>query len=423
MLNELGRDWKYHFLRNNYIYNFAFFALIVSVGSAASVLYSCIAIWAIISIGLYRYELVADRRAVLFALLLCAYYASGVLNAVVHWGDQKSLFLLFERLPFLGFLPVFSRMVLSRPASVLQGVEVGALAGVIGGALISGFQYFSGEPRPEAFSGNSNVFAIGAGFAFVICLVAAWRRDGRSQHYFWAGLFCALLCMLFAGSRSVLFASAISTVVILLYFARTSSNKRSGLTIVTSLMAIALALGALLDLPGVTRFSLFQHLTTTTTPFSEDEFFGVRLEVWSCGYQIARDNVLLGAGWSSAIEQSLACLNAGFGTALGFSHFHNFIIASLAKGGLPEMIVTTLMLLVPLMGLRKDRRDIASGADLTTPRLAAKAIIAGAMIMFGVNGLFNVFLGHDVLDAAYLNLLICMMAVLYRTDPSRSGES
>ena len=176
LLPGLAADWPAPLKRINYLFTFAFFALAAFAGSASMALFVGAGIWAILSLGLYRFDLVADRGARLIALVFAAYYMSGVVNTVVHWGDRESLHLLIQRLPFLGFLPVLSRLSLSKGSVTLEALENGALAGIALATPVAVVQLFQSNARPEAFSGNPSMYALAMTVLFVVACVAAGRR-------------------------------------------------------------------------------------------------------------------------------------------------------------------------------------------------------------------------------------------------------
>ena len=409
VLPGLAADWPAPLKRINYLFTFAFFALAAFAGSASMALYVGAGIWAILSLGLYRFDLVADRGARLIALVFAAYYLSGLVNALVHWGDRESLFLLIQRLPFLGFLPVLSRLSLSSGRVTLEAVENGALAGIALATPVTIFQLFQSNARPEAFSGNPSMFALAMTVLFVIACVAARRRGGRAELYFSVAAAAAAFCILVAGTRAMwpmlVIAPAAAWYVLRVPEAPRLLNWR----VVAILFAALLVAGALAsERIGKRIDRLYQEVASEQGEVYGEGSLASRFAMWRCAIDIASVQPITGAGIDGARIAMRQCARDDKNRWSALSHFHNFAFDGLAKGGLIELIVRLLALAVPpivviVTVIRGNAAESAKRPVLLLTGLTATTFLA--------SGLLGIFLGHDIADALYVYGLVCFFSM------------
>ncbi len=372
------------------------------MGSAASALYVGAAIWAVISYGLYRFELQKSRTAILIAAIFAAYYVLGLLNALVHWGDRKSLFLIVERLPFLGYIFVLSRLSLSRPAATLEAMETGALIGALSGLLVGSTQYFFISLRPSAFNGNPNLFAFTAGIAFIICIIAARRHGGFREIVYWIGAIAAALSLILAGSKGMLLAVTLGGIAVLFYTREAVQARRlKTVGILVGVIAISVFV-YLSNLHIVKRIDGFQTDLAMQSAGESNEQVDVRMKIWECGITRALAHPFAGTGYSATQTQSQNCSTNVGGATLSFSHFHNFLIDSAAKGGVPFFLMIIIMALTPLLILKSSEYYSSS---------LTRALAVATFLVFTINGLFNIFLGNDIHDSYFIYLVICIVAL------------
>lgn len=408
ILPGLTADWHAPLKRYNYLFTFAFFALAAFAGSASMALFVGAGIWAILSLGLYRFELTLDRGARLIALAFAAYYLSGLINALVHWGDRESLFLLIQRLPFLGFLPVLSRLSLSGGRVTLEAVENGALVGIGLATPVVVFQLFQSNARPEAFSGNPGMFALAMTVLFIVACVAARRRGGRAEIYFSAGVAAAAFCILAAGTRA-LWPMLVIAPAAAWYFIREPEYRRVlNWRTVAILFAALLAAGSFAsERIGKRIDALYQEVTNEQNEVYRDGSLDARLAMWRCAAGIAPRHPIVGMGVDGARQAMRACARDDQNRWGALSHFHNFAIDGLAKGGLIELLARLLALIVPPFVIMTRASRTVVDESLKRP----VTILAGlSAATFLASGLFGIFVGHDISDALYLYITICLYA-------------
>lgn len=411
----LAGDWLSRQQQITALFTFVFFALAALVGSASSALFVGAGLWTILLMGLGRVEPSADRGVRILALVFALYYVAGAINAVVHWGDRDSLFQLLERLPFLAFLPVLSHMSLSSGTRVLGAMEKGALAGVVLALPIVVIQLVQSNMRPEAFSGNPSIFALAMTLLLVICCVAARRRGGRAELLFAAGAVGAAFCVLVAGTRA-LWPLMVLAPAAAWFFVRVPQGPRVLNWKVAVLVFAAVLIGATMasERIGQRIEALSQELSA---PAGEKEQvsrkgpFQTRLAMWHCAVDIASRHPLAGAGVGGAVDAMRDCARSDPSHWHALSHFHNFALDGLAKGGLIELLARLLVLVVPPIIIARGAMHRHLAAPLRQPLLVLAGLLAATYL---ASGLFGVFIGHDIADALYLYGIACLCTVMMR---------
>ena len=90
------------------------------------------------------------------------------------------------------------------------------------------------------------------------------------------------------------------------------------------------------------------------------------------------------------------------------SHFHNFALDALAKGGLIELVVRLLALIAPpaVFFMRAMRVDTVE--PVRNPVLVLTVLMAATFLL---SGSFGIFLGHDIADALYLYTMVSLCCI------------
>jgi O-antigen ligase len=323
-----------------------------------------------------------------------------MLNALTHWGDRQSLFLIVERLPFLGFIFVYSRLALSRPAAIIESMELGALFGACSALAIASFQYFGGDHRPAAFSGNANLFAYTTGVAFMINLIAARRNGGAKEALFWVGVIAALFAMLLSGSKGMLAAILIGGATIFAMTQKPPAGRRLN-NIGVAIGVITVVVAALvMNLNIVDRITAFQTELNLPLDAPDTQQVSERLSLWKCGIDVATKNTLLGAGHSGALDALGYCTPQG----PRYTHFHNQFIDNFAKGGVLSLAAAVLMIVCPLYFIKRAKNENPNDVYVNIFSMSFFVILL-------INGSFNTSFGNDVQDAYIIYCMICLAAL------------
>ncbi len=418
-LPNLISDWQAPLRRSNYLFTFAFFTMVALVGSASAILFIGAGIWAIVLLSTYRLRAVRDIGAIVLAVIFGLYYLSGLFNAIAHWGDRSSLFQLIERLPFLAFLPVVSRLSLSNRTSIWEAMECGAFAGIVVAVPVVLVQALQSNARPEAFSGNSSIFALAMTVLFVICCVAARRRGGRAELLFAIAASAAMMCIFVAGTRAFWPMLAIGPLISWIVVRQPQSPRILNWKIV-ALLLVSLAIVAIAASEKIgKRVDLIsQELSDVDSGFGASSLNN-RLAMWNCAIDISSRHFLAGAGVDGARRAMKECAAADDWQWQALSHFHNFALDGLATGGIVELAARLALLIGPLMIIVRTQGRAKNTAPAGGP-LSVQAVLV--ILTFTLSGVFGIFVGHDIADALYLYCIICLYCIA-RMDPQNEAES
>ncbi|MEL7400766.1 MAG: O-antigen ligase family protein, partial [Pseudomonadota bacterium] len=145
---------------------------------------------------------------------------------------------------------------------------------------------------------------------------------------------------------------------------------------------------------------------------------GARLAMWHCGWTNALKTPLVGPGHDAALRDMRTCAAETFNAKLKFSHFHNFYLDQFAKGGVIALLAAVLLSTLPLSllivwwrrGLLRAKEGLALKPGVQTVLAAAVAVFFS--IQF-IAGMFNIGLGHDILDAGFIYTFVLLFGAIY----------
>ena len=342
------------------------------------------------------------------ALAGFAYYLSGALMVALQ-PDDDNLSLLWERAPFLGFLPLLVQMCLSDRASLRQGLETGALIGAFGLAVWIAVELarFPGEIagfRARGPSGNSGPLATTAAFLFTVNLFAAAHRAGRRRVLAATGALLAALAVGLSGMRTVLPALVLIPILCLVAFpqVRRSALRPVSLAAIATGMALFAAIAGSLIASRVGD-ALAYAAESGLRPSATDSL-GQRIAMWNCAWDAFELAPLFGLGRAGAQAFLTGCTLDITGKAMAYSHYHNAALTALASGGLIEFGVTAALLLVPAFWAWRRRAEPEARYGC--------ALIAAILIIYGLNGIANIMLDHDIHDALYIHAMTVGLAMI-----------
>lgn len=408
MISRVIRDQNSRAVANNLAFTFAFFALSGVVGSASSILFTAAGVWAIVSLAEGRYSLKSERDWQIVGAATAVYYLSGAVATVIHWGDAETLTQLFERMPFLFLLPLVSRFSIGPSPVLLVAARHGAAVGLLAGFLIASHQWVNGNLRPSAFSGNPNVFAITTVILMVVVLSGIQFCKKNWKIVFWISVTMGLVSCFLSGSK----AGTGIAVFVFLFGLFCESRLITPRYIFLTLFAFGLVGVVLTNVTSMdARVSQMIDQLMAEDP-SELTSTGARIAMWQCGIESWKKRPIVGAGHDNSLYEMKRCGRKQFKTRLGLSHFHNFIINALAKGGLIELFSVIAMLVTPLWFLLRRRRQNSANQDASQSGLVLYSLL---LFVVTTNGLVNILFGHDVHDAMFLYVTI--LALVANADP------
>ena len=391
--------------RTNYLYLAAMFAMAGAFGTSTAVFYAGSAIWAVISLGFFRFGIDARPLAKALAAVMAVYFLAALLLGFIHWGSREDMFEILQRLPFIFAFAVLARIGLSSGEELVESMENGAFAGAIVAAAFAMAQLAGGTVRPYAYAGNANVFSLANTVLFMICVLAARRRGGNPGLVFGGGALAAFFNVVAGGSRPMWLAILPIVGVVAMFLPAPPVERPRSRKVIAAVIVLALGLAS----AGWSSLSariattaqdagVFVHHNDASSPL------GSRLVLWQCGLEIAAEYPLSGAGIGKAQSLMRECTWRMANRELAYSHFHNMLIDAVTKGGMLQALAALLTLLFPVWALfRWSRPETDVGRKLSA---YSKALAIGTAIVFGLSGSTGIFLGHDVHDALYLFILI-----------------
>lgn len=400
---------------NNDTLNRSFLVLLYALLGFGGSVYSALVFGAIgvclAKLALGRLQLDWSALPVSIALAGLAYYVSGALMVVLQPGDAN-LSLLWERLPFLGFLPLIAQTSLSQREALRNGLEIGAIAGAFGVAVWVGIEFYLYQGPPATFrasgpAGNPGPFATTSAFLFAVTLFATGHGESRFRALAALGAVLSALAVGLSGMRTLL---PVLVLVPLLYLIVFPEIRRAWLEPkILLVLAAACALFAVVTGPTIAeRVSRLAADATVGFEPNASQSLGQRIAMWHCGWDAFTDAPLLGLGRAGAQDFMTECTLDITGKALAYSHFHNAVITALASGGLFELFATLLMLAVPVYWVWRRRHDPDARYGI--------ALIGTVIIIFGLNGVANIMLDHDIHDALFIHATALGLAFLYIGD-------
>jgi O-antigen ligase len=384
-------------------------------GSLYSVLVAGAGVFASIKFLAERRRAPLAPEVMMMALAGLAYYASGLLIIATNASDQGNYWLAVERLLFLGFVPLFLQISLSDGRAVRDSLEFGAAIGAAGIAawalgewvysefVILGFRAY-GAP------GNPGPYATTAAALMSICLLAAARPDQTKRPWFAAASLCAAFGLMMSGLRTLFPAVIIIPAIVLMAWPQAVNGfmKRTSLWVVLGVaIALVTASGLIISYRMTHLVSMIGWSGLSPTAANS---LGERIALWYCAADAFREAPLFGLGRSDAYRYMHECTSALIGEPLEYSHFHNALATAAAFGGLVDVCATSALLLVPLYWCWRHRRDPDSRYGVI--------LILSILTIYGLNGVTNLMLGHDIHDALFVHLMTVAFVLMVARRPA-----
>lgn len=383
--------------RNNAIFTFLACVFFPWVGTVLSFLLNGAGIWAVVRLSLKHFRLQFDRHMLIIAALFGGYFLSGLLLSILHFDKDQTFETVFNRIPYLFFIPLLSRYSLSPPLQTRHALESGAL---VGGAIAAAFALVHvshGFARAEAYSGNPGPFATGSLAILIILLNAAVANAGRRRLLYAVALILPLISLAASGMRT--YWLVVPIVAAMALFRGRNPDWRTVLAagvlaaIHVSIMWIV-AGGAIeqrvLLLLDDYRNSGFNPDATTS--------LGQHLSVWTCAIQAIGSAPVLGLGSVEGHAFVAGCTNSLLGTGLHYSHYHNVILTAGVYGGILDIVATLAMACAPFIAsfMPGDQGERRSGVFF----------LRATALTWLVISFVNLAYGHDIMDSIFLFMTV-----------------
>lgn len=346
------------------------------------------------------------------------FFGVSILEGLFHLDDFGELQQIAMRAPFLGFLPIVSLLALCPREQLLKWFGRGAGIGAIICVVFILYNGTYSNARLSLNAGNPGPLSILAALMFAVSLQQLLNEKDRV----FAALVCigvsaSLMCLLLSGMRSMMPVIVIVPMILLVLLYKRSSFKFSQIWPYLFVFSL-LFLGALFYFSDIflKRLDLlFIDLEKITINKEFDNSIGQRIAMWNYGLELIVQSPIIGHGNAQAISGMPIYSVENYGFATKKSHFHNFIIDSLVRGGAVDLISYICLLFVPLVAAFKKIKDKIA--------MQGFALMLCVLVVYGCAGMFNLAIGHDINDAVFVYVMALSCVVIFGKEGARSRNS
>lgn len=407
--------------RNNRI-TFWLFALLAPIAaSAASIIHSSVAIWALASLAARRFPIRLSRPQIAAGGIAFAFFvvmAAGTLFNLPDGGNLGSWLMIAA---FTGPLLLASRLNLSPPRTLLPLMASAAMLALPGAFVLALWEqlfFRAGIQRVVLISGNSSVAATMIAAAIALALSGIDRLQRRQRQLRLISLLSGVGAILLTGSLAVIAATiAVFAIAahryrghrgsIAAFFSASLATRRRAATTV----AVAIAI-VMMSVPMADRIS--RYASAPPQSGVEEADFGKRLAMWQASLKAISERPLVGYGVArrgSAIEPFLAEKDKKLAE---FTHVHNGILTAGVAAGLPGMLTCLLLVFSPLAVTWRYARG---------PDRADLVMLGGALTaIYVIGGSTGIMFFHDAMDALFLMLFAIIAAACAPVGENSAGN-
>ncbi len=376
-------------------------------GSAVSFLVSGAGIVDLIELIRREYKLANARDVRAIAIAFAAFVAGEFVLAAIHFDNGRNLAFAATRLPFLFFLPIYSRLILSKRDTIMSALERGSAVGAAGAFVFSVIQLILGALQPHQFplraeggAGNAGPFAVVTLIMFAFCVSGFLRLKGdiRARWGMAAGMLFAASCVLMSGMRTMWPGLLVAPVIILWLSAPPQNRRRIFWRYFAAVSIIAVLGFSAIFVFAPDRLLSFQ--SDLLAVFQEGNFnnsLGQRLIMWSYGTSLFLDSPVFGHGHAQMQADLPLYAQLHFGFTFGYSHLHNVVIDALARGGLVGLVLITAVLVVPVVRAARFSSDPIGQIGF--------ALMTAILLIYVNSGLLNIMFGNDILDTLFVFMI------------------
>lgn len=385
------------------------------IGSGIMVLVIGALIWNLGALALGRLDLAVEREAGIIAALFAAFFAAMALSNVLNhtFGDAAEE--IGRTLPFLGLILLYAALCRSTRATIAQAARYGAVSGAYATFALVVFQsVFFDVQRAEGFAGNPGPLSVIAGLLYSVCILIAVERPGGQRILAWGAAGSAAAILLMTGMRGawpILVVGALLPCVV--YGRAILRDHLKGLVVL-----VAVLVAAFLAVWGQSVPERVSHIAADieqiTTENNFDSSIGHRMAMWATGLDLIQERPLLGHG-SAAMRELMRERTQALGyPALGYSHFHNFLINTAVHSGIVGLALLLAMFIAPIwMAFRTYRRD--------TTATFGFGMMLSLYATFAISGASNIMLHHDILDALFVFGTVASCFLVFRRNDALSA--
>lgn len=397
--------------RNTLVFIFAILASAPTLGSRTLTVGLAVAFgWALVAFFFRRYALQLDRATVLAAGATGLYALVKVAFTFAHsgWAGVHTLpgFVLFLAPVFLiSFLRHVER------SGILNVAIFGCGFAALLASPIAAYQALWIGERAEAGSGNPGIFAV---LALIMGSIGAINIAASGPRRFWLGYLSWLamvFCVILSGMRGSWIAIPVVTVVILW----AGAQRLSGVTVRRIFFAATASLAIGLVLTGSVIWDRSAQLSADIAQITvEDDYdssTGRRLLMYDAAWRAILEAPWSGYGLHERMNAVKAHVPADQRGLVMYSHPHNGFLAALLDAGVTGLVALGLLLAAPVVIAAKAEHD-----ETWRIRMAAALILT---VGYVATGMTNILFEHDLMDSAFIVLLVLIAASVPPVDGRR----
>jgi O-antigen ligase len=391
--------WPYSAV-NRYYTALAFGAAPVA-GSAVSFIFNGGAVWSLFEVARGKLRASRETHVLWMTAALYGYCASMIIAALINPGVADS----FLKLPGLITLALFpfsyaSWRLCDKDAMMRMAILASAWACLIGFAVAAIEITLLGSTRASGGAGNALMFASVMALAGAVCLAGVIDFRGRARLVCAVGFVAAIAAIFLSASRGPLILIGVSSLIV-----AAVHGGRSALYRALAVAAIGIAGVGAITASGLTTLgNRFADIWTGLQGmfgglFNTSE--GLRIAMWEIGAKLFLEKPIFGHGAGSIERLIEENMQADYGLARSFGHFHNVFLNTLVEGGLLGLAALSAMLAVPAIVAIK----VLSAPSQQHERFGATMLLL-ILAHFAVSGFTNLVLRHDIMDAIFMVFVV-----------------
>jgi O-antigen ligase len=378
------------------------------IGSGASFLVAVAGLWAILRIAHRDFPL-ARRKGVL--LIGCAFASLFVVEAFCGlrtyngWATVREI---VDKLPFLFFLPIYSRLRISKPEDIRSAIETAALACGFASLAIAICQVVDLHTRATGAAGNPGPFAIAVLVVYIVNLLAAIRLEKWKKLFFGLAAAAAAASVLLSGMRSLWPALVLVPLIAALVYKKHIRTTSILWVLAVGTVAVA-AFGFAISGFLTQRISIGMKDIVAIDANNYSGSLGTRLVIWKVGAELFKKAPLFGQGPGHAAELLHERSKQISGRDLNYTHYHNvFLTFAVRDGILGILAILAIIVVPPLASIRNVRTEVGA---------YGLALLLSTEACYLLSGFFGIMLGHDIFDAVFIIATVIAVSMIFESKP------
>lgn len=382
-------------------------------GSVVSFFVAGAFLWALFRLLRRDFGIPAIPEIRFIAWVFAAFVLVEALSGAVSFNGFPTINEVVENALFLAYLPIYSRLAVSRREDVREAVELAVAGGAFAAFVLTLIDILIRGRLAEGGAGNPTPFAIACLVLYAIAVLAALRADGRKRLLFGVAAAAAAACVMLAGVRALWPPLLLVPLVAALIYGRQISRRQLAymggtLVVLIGLFAVAFS--------GTVAGRINKALADVDASVSGENFsgsFGQRLIMWKSGLELFAEAPILGHGPGNAQALLTQKTAPYFDKPLTYSHFHNVVITYGVRDGILGIVAVLALVAVPLILAARHKRDEVGQYGL--------AFTSCAAVIYLSNGIFTSMIGHDIMDAVFVVSMIYGTFMVFGSGPEWKG--